>query len=95
MHSQPVQKGSSSWNKLDNKPDWFLYIFKAVDCDATTLWTERCRATHGIFHATKKSTIHLQWMLQGYTVLDALTLQESFLVFVQMIFAIDIDIYHV
>jgi hypothetical protein len=29
-------------------------------------------------------------MLQGYTVLDAVDLEESFLVFVQMIFAIDI-----
>jgi hypothetical protein len=53
LHNQR-KKGSSSLTKLGNKPDWFLYIFKAVDCDATTLWTERCLATHGIFHATKK-----------------------------------------
>ena len=39
--------GSSSLNKLDNKPDWFLTTQDALLVHTKALWTEICLATLG------------------------------------------------
>ena len=49
------KKGSSSLNKLDNKPDWFLKTQDASLAHTTTLWTESCLATLGIFWLQKRA----------------------------------------
>jgi hypothetical protein len=53
--TQNQQKGSSSLDKLDNKPDCFFATRNAYLVYTTTLWTERCLTTLGIFWATKES----------------------------------------
>ncbi len=52
MHSQPMQKGSSSWNKLNNKPDWFLCIFQScwLRCNNTVDIVLSYHTRHLPFH---------------------------------------------
>ena len=51
-----MQKGSLGLNKLDNKPDCFVLATKNNKLVyTTTLWTESCLTTRGIFWATKES----------------------------------------
>ena len=83
------KKGSSSLNKLDNKPDWFLTTQDASLVYTTTLWTESCLATLG--------TCWLQNRANHTPAMDVARINcccccgSSWapFVFVQMIFAID------